>query len=53
MPELPEVETVMRGMQPALEGKKLINIELFKIKRIYISYEFNWTVLNFNAFIRR
>lgn len=27
MPELPEVETVMRGMQPALEGKKLINIE--------------------------
>ena len=27
MPELPEVETVMRGMQPALEGKKLIKIE--------------------------
>ena len=27
MPELPEVETVMRGMQPALEGKKLTNIE--------------------------
>lgn len=27
MPELPEVETVMRGMQPALEGKKLISIE--------------------------
>ena len=27
MPELPEVETVMRGMQPALAGKKLINIE--------------------------
>ncbi len=27
MPELPEVETVMRGMQPSLEGKKLINIE--------------------------
>ena len=27
MPELPEVETVMRGMQPALEGKKLINVE--------------------------
>ena len=27
MPELTEVETVMRGMQPALEGKKLINIE--------------------------
>ena len=27
MPELPEVETVMRGMKPALEGKKLINVE--------------------------
>ena len=27
MPELPEVETVMRSMQPVLEGKKLINIE--------------------------
>ena len=27
MPELPEVETVIRGMQPALEGKKLINVE--------------------------
>ena len=27
MPELPEVETVMRGIQPALEGMKLINVE--------------------------
>ena len=27
MPELPEVETVMRGIQPALEGRKLINVE--------------------------
>ena len=27
MPELPEVETVVRGMQPALEGKILINVE--------------------------
>ena len=27
MPELPEVETVVRGMRPALEGKILINIE--------------------------
>ncbi|MGB8602093.1 MAG: bifunctional DNA-formamidopyrimidine glycosylase/DNA-(apurinic or apyrimidinic site) lyase [Rhizomicrobium sp.] len=27
MPELPEVETVMRGLMPALEGKILVNVQ--------------------------
>ena len=26
MPELPEVETVRRGLQPVLEGQKLISV---------------------------
>lgn len=28
MPELPEVETVVRGLRPALEGKRLARVEL-------------------------
>ncbi|MBT3399776.1 MAG: bifunctional DNA-formamidopyrimidine glycosylase/DNA-(apurinic or apyrimidinic site) lyase [Rhodospirillaceae bacterium] len=28
MPELPEVETVVRGLRPALEGKRLTRVEL-------------------------
>lgn len=27
MPELPEVETVRRGLQPAMEGAKIIKAE--------------------------
>ncbi|TIO90411.1 MAG: DNA-formamidopyrimidine glycosylase, partial [Mesorhizobium sp.] len=27
MPELPEVETVRRGLQPVLEGARLVNVE--------------------------
>ena len=27
MPELPEVETVMRGLQPFMEGKRLVRVE--------------------------
>lgn len=27
MPELPEVETVMRGLAPALEGKRIVRVE--------------------------
>ncbi len=30
MPELPEVETVRRGLQPVLEGRKLVNVEIFR-----------------------
>ncbi|MEP5927531.1 MAG: DNA-formamidopyrimidine glycosylase family protein, partial [Nitratireductor sp.] len=26
MPELPEVETVMRGLQPFMEGKRLARV---------------------------
>ncbi|TIU13400.1 MAG: hypothetical protein E5W44_03570, partial [Mesorhizobium sp.] len=26
MPELPEVETVRRGLQPVLEGARLVNV---------------------------
>jgi formamidopyrimidine-DNA glycosylase len=29
MPELPEVETVRRGLQPAMEGSKFVNAELY------------------------
>src|SRR5689334_25003762 len=28
MPELPEVETVRRGLQPAMEGAKIVSVEL-------------------------
>ena len=28
MPELPEVETVRRGLSPHLEGKKIVNVEI-------------------------
>src|SRR3954447_23656437 len=27
MPELPEVETVRRGLQPAMEGAKIVHVE--------------------------
>ena len=27
VPELPEVETVMRGLQPFMEGKRLVRVE--------------------------
>ncbi|TIV87365.1 MAG: DNA-formamidopyrimidine glycosylase, partial [Mesorhizobium sp.] len=27
MPELPEVETVRRGLQPVLEGARLVKVE--------------------------
>ena len=27
MPELPEVETVRRGLTPAMEGRKLVKVE--------------------------
>ena len=27
MPELPEVETVVRGLQPFMEGKRLVRVE--------------------------
>ena len=30
MPELPEVETVMRGLQPALEGRRLVEVRAFR-----------------------
>ena len=29
MPELPEVETMVRGLRPALEGRRLRRIEVF------------------------
>ena len=28
MPELPEVETVMRGLKPVLEGRRIVNVSL-------------------------
>ena len=40
-------------LKALLIKKNYYNIELFKITRIYILYEFNWTVLNFNAFASR
>jgi formamidopyrimidine-DNA glycosylase len=30
MPELPEVETVLRGLQPALEGRRLVEARAFR-----------------------
>ncbi len=30
MPELPEVETVRRGLQPVLEGKRLLEVSVFR-----------------------
>lgn len=30
MPELPEVETVMRGLRPALEGRRLVEVRAFR-----------------------
>lgn len=30
MPELPEVETVMRGLQPALQGRRLVEARAFR-----------------------
>ncbi|MCY4190421.1 MAG: DNA-formamidopyrimidine glycosylase, partial [Rhodospirillaceae bacterium] len=27
MPELPEVETIVRGLQPVLEGTRLVRVE--------------------------
>ena len=30
MPELPEVETVMRGLRPALEGQRLVEVRAFR-----------------------
>ena len=28
MPELPEVETVRRGLEPVLEGRRIVDVEL-------------------------
>ena len=34
MPELPEVETVVRGMRPVLEGKTLIDMGYTNVSNV-------------------
>ena len=44
MPELPEVETVRRGLQPAMEGSKIVHAEARR-KDLRFPFQKRWPAL--------